>query len=239
MTFLEICKAVHRMMGGGEGQNPGTIPTTVVSQAGLPLRIVEEVKNAWIELQMEQSRWAWRTTTGTINAVASASSVQITTTLTTFEHLIPYTGDGDRPYILVGDETTNANQFPCYVLAWEDFQGYYNRDPLADATAAKPQWCAVRWAAAVPYLHWFPALPSTAGAVLNLQYRTQIETLAADATVPAMPAQFHNLIAIRALQNLSGLRTDSSQYQVMDERRKLLEYALRRDQLPPMVDTCF
>lgn len=239
MTYLQLCQAVHRSLNAGQGELAGTLPTAVTGQTGELNRIVEEVKQAWIDLQVSQARWKWRTTTGTIAAVASASSVQITTTLTTFQSLIPYTGDGDAPYILVGDETTNENQYPCYLLTWADFQGYYNRHPLSESTAAKPTYCAVRWAGAVPYLHWFPAFPSTAGGVLNLQFCSTIQTLAANADEPAMPTQYHNLIVMEAARNLAGWNENNPQFEVAERRRKAMDYALRRDQLPDIVGTEF
>ena len=77
MNYLELCQAVAREMGVNE-------PASTTGQTGDALRIVNWVKNAWLEVQASSAEWnflwkrvSFETTTGTKQYTPSTNDVNV------------------------------------------------------------------------------------------------------------------------------------------------------------------
>jgi hypothetical protein len=81
-TFLALCNALHREVNAGPGDMPGSLPTTVVSQSGFPLRIVNWIADSWTEIQGQDRDWRWMLRQSTITTVSGTQDYSLETTLT-------------------------------------------------------------------------------------------------------------------------------------------------------------
>lgn len=80
MNYLQLCQRLHLYLRSGTGETPGSLPTTVTSQAGELLQVTTHVAQAWEDIQREYPDWLWMQAEGTVETVAGQQDYSFTPT---------------------------------------------------------------------------------------------------------------------------------------------------------------
>lgn len=76
MTYLELCKKLHLLLGVGPG-SPGASPSTVAAQTDTLLLITTHIAQAWLEIQNARGDWLWMRASGTLNTTANVQDYSL------------------------------------------------------------------------------------------------------------------------------------------------------------------
>lgn len=219
MTFLEICQRTRELAGIA-----GTGPTTTVNQTGEMGRLVNWVKQSWIDIQNLQQTWNFMLTDLSFTTVQGQGDYTLANmNASTLRKL-----DGES---LRCEVTASGYQNRQFLEKWDwaQFRDMYRFNTL---TPGRP----VRFAVDPKNKSvCLAATPDATGYTITGRYWTQPVTLAADADVPAMPEQFHMLIAYWALSKYAGYEAATEAKQEAMENTARLLNALSVDQLPDML----
>lgn len=193
MNFLALCQ--RYIFEVGDSGETGALPTTTVAQTGKMLKAVTNVNQAYTDLQNKQQNWEWRNAeaTGVETISAGVKTVTLLGASSDFDELRPYFTDLGKPYIQIYLSSVGiTDQQNLYILPWQEFAGYYDSDRFT--STGRPQYAAI---APDRTLKLWP----TTDAVYKLKYRYRktIQSMAADATTPALPDKYHMLIVYMAM----------------------------------------
>ena len=223
MTFLELCQAVARESG-----TVGTLdePASVVGQSGRLQRIVHWTREAYLRIQLENRHWRWlqaefsgdlligeRTITSGALGISRFREWRYSTEtapcgFTTYDADI---GQSDEGHLA------------CY--PWRKFHENFMVGGQA-TTTGKPQAISVT---PRDELAVYP-LPDKAYKLCG-HYQKSSQTLAANADVPEMPADFHVTIQWRALLLMLEYDEAFAQIQFFGNEYGATMEALQRHQL--------
>jgi hypothetical protein len=212
VNYLELCQIVRRECGVS-----GSGPTTVVDQTGEMRRIVEWVKNAWLEIQLTRPDWRflWAAGSFTTSAgVADYTQAALGVAATQFDlgSFVLTDGDGNKrrlryvPYTLwkaTYDAATLTNDIPTLVT------------DLPDQSLR------------------FTVPPDDAYAVAFDYYR-EPQVLAANADEPYLPSRYQMLIVYKATMYYAGYEDAKEVLTDAILRYNPLFDALETSQLPPI-----
>lgn len=227
-TFLDLCKDVHRIVRIGEDP-PGTAPDTVIGQEGVLSEIVSWVQDAYLQIQENQTEWAFREKAATITVAAGVRTVDAALLPSDYEALRPFTADFDCRHILVAPVGQGAvAQQPVWFVPWEDWRGGRYERGQASVTTGQPNYFTV-----IPdgSLRLYPT-PDTA-VDLTIAYTRTLHALTNDGDQPIIPARFQQAIVWRALLYYTDSREKAQESYQKWERRYVSELGrLKREQLP-------
>ena len=184
-TFLELAVECRSISGVN-----GTGPTDVATATGIELKLVNYVKNAWIDIQSHPKRWKWMWGDYLAPAPGGAPLLTIAATpdyvltdvdeifVKTFRSYLTATGVSDRRRMTYAD--------------YETFQRSFG---VVSGTDKRP----VR-ATRLPTgnLRFYPTPDDVYS--IEFEYIKTPQILAVNADVPDMPARFHQLIVYEALK---------------------------------------
>ena len=126
-TFLQLCKDVRQEAGiQGEG------PVSVVGRKGIEKRLVDWVKNAWLDIQRLRNDWLFLQTDFSFDTVAGVSkySLASTTGLTGLSAIYP---DLVTAYLLSDGKAKE------YRLSYvDDYNVWRSRYEVGEASQGKP-----------------------------------------------------------------------------------------------------
>lgn len=225
MTYLELCQAV--------AQESGTVPTTgqpttVVDQTGRLLRIVDWVRDAWTQIQIENKAWRWMEADFSGTLVASTreyapSALGISSRFRSWVYQGPRGEDAFTIYLASDGQDTEGK------LVFRDWDHMRNNVLLGPmlSTTGKPQHVTID---PNNRLVFYP-LPDDAYTVRG-RYMKSAQTLASDSDEPEIPADFHEAIKWRALKLLALHDEDQFHYQTWDVEYRRAMNDLRGDQTP-------
>lgn len=217
MTFLELCQMVARE----SGTISGTLPTSVESQTGRLLKIVEWVDTAWRHIQNKRSAWLWMR--DDFEDVTSSGTKRYTAASWNLTRWAEWITDDDTVTLYEQSEGVSDEGVITY-LPWYEYKTLYDR---GEQTNDRPLHFSISPAGE------FCLGPTPDGTyVVRGQYRKSPQTLSENAEIPEMPARFHELIAWYALVLLA--EHDEGQFHVAIAQRRYrdLMSELERDQLP-------
>jgi hypothetical protein len=222
-TFLELCKDVRR-----ECSIAGTGPTSVLNQVGELEDVVNWVKNAYIELQNEETDWRW---------LRSQFSIQTQASVDTYGYNAAGVTDAFTGLAI----TRFARWWDEELQIYRTADGVGGRHPIAC-----PPWSVFRQVWYIGSIN--PGYPSMAtidpqdklrlGAppdgiyTFSGEYQKSPQTLAADADVPEMPAQFHQIIVARAMRKYAYKHAAAEVEVMADKIENALIDGLRASQKP-------
>ena len=187
-TFLELAQEVRRLSGiAGSG------PTDVTTATGIELRIVNFVKNAWIDIQSHPKKWKWMWNEEYFAPAPGGAPIQ--------------TIIGVDTYALTDVDEVHTKSFRSYLTAtgtsdrqrmtympWDDFRRRYNviqnpqnRRPIH--VTRIPNTGAIRL---------YP--PPDDVYSIEFEYFEDVQVLADNTDTPNMPARWHQLIVYEALK---------------------------------------
>lgn len=224
MTFLELCQTTSRKSGTVDG----ILPITIAGQTGRLNKIVENVRQAWRSIQLDQSNWLWmrKEWQGTLTP-STAKYTGASFGITDFGRWLT-----DAPYsayrsMTIYDPTIGlTDESDLWEITYEQWRSIYgrgvqeNQKPMHFAISPQGELC-------------FGPIPDKAY-VAGGEYYTALQALTADGTIPALPSDFHDIIWNRALMLLN--EDDEAAFAVGTAREEYhrLNSELVISQLPAM-----
>lgn len=222
MTFLEICQRTRELAGIA-----GTGPTTTVAQTGEMLRLVNWVKQSWIDIQNLQQTWNFML--ADLSFTTTGSQGDYTPTQMGATNLRKLDVESLRCEITALGYQNRQFMDPC---DWTQFRDAYRFNTLTENRpirfAQEPKTNSL----------YLDAIPDATGYTITGRYWTKPVTLSADADEPAMPDEFHMLIAYWALSKYAGYESAPEAKQEAAENTARLLNALSVDQLPDITLEC-
>ena len=182
-TFLELAQECRALSGIG-----GTGPVSVTTATGIEARIVNYVKNAWIDIQTHPKSWKWQW-----RRYEASAGVPLQTILNT------------REYTLTGVQSIRVRSLRSYLTAtgtsdrqrmgWVPWQKFEDRFGTTDETADRPIQVTRE---PTGDLKLYPK-PDAAYSI-EFEYFKTAQILTDNGDVPEMPSDYHQLIIYEALK---------------------------------------
>ena len=188
MDFLELAQETRRLSGVG-----GTGPVNVETATGMELKIVNDVKNAWIDIQTHPKNWKWMWEDYSVDLQPGPGVQPLQTILNT------------REYQLVDCDKIRVKTFRSYLTAtgptdrqrmtWVHWRQFRRRYGVIDETASRPIQ-ATRQPSGDLVLY-----PKPDG-IYSIEFESfrRPQLLVVNVDEPEMPSEFHMLIVYEALK---------------------------------------
>lgn len=184
-TFLQLCQ----FMASKTGTISGTLPLTVLNQSARLKKVVVNTALAWRTIQGLQQQWLWMRKDFTKALTIGSTEYAGVTTFSIADFGRWVTDPGTitiyDPAIGVGDESELTK------ISWAEFRVRYLK---GTQNQNRPGHYAISPQNALR----IGVVPDKAY-VIRGEYYTAVQDLAADADVPLLPADYHDMIAYRAL----------------------------------------
>lgn len=230
MTFLELCNQV----ASDSATFDESEITAVAGQTGRKAKVVRWVNLAWRSIQNAHVAWRWMqsefslsTSVGVQRYAGTAGTDTIASaTITRFAEWI-CCGLGENRFRLYDSTIGLSDIGPLRFVPWESF--YAQRVNTAAANA-KPTMFSIDPANNL----CLSPVPDSANYVVVGPYRKSVQALTADADVPEMPTDFHDVISSVATGYLQ-VHDDAGQLLPLWKlRENELFCRLEARQLPPI-----
>lgn len=230
MDFLALC---NQVASDSATFDEGAL-STVVAQTGRKAKVVRWTNMAWRSIQNAHVAWRWMqsefslaTVIGTQRyAGTSATDTIASATITRFAEWINC-GLGENRIRLYDSTIGLADIGPLQFEPWEIF---YARRVNTAAATGKP----TRFSIDPANKLCLSPVPDSANYVVVGPYRKSPQTLAADADVPELPTDFHDVISSVATGFLQ-LHDEGMQMLPLWKLRENRDFCtLEARQLPPM-----
>jgi hypothetical protein len=224
-TFLEICQDVARESGTA---GTGVVPTSVTSQTGQLLKIVNWVERAWTNIQNRERNWRFLEAEFSGPTVASqrfytAAEMGISTRFGSW-----VSGDDEmhNPVTFYETAVGESDERRLYWCGWREFR---SERMIGEDVVNTPSVYTI----AADNTIGFDAVPDKVYTVKGL-YRKAPQVLAADGDIPECPARFHDVIMYRALMFLAADEETPIQYNGWRDEYTEIYGRMKRDQRPLM-----
>jgi len=223
-TFLAGVQKLAREAGAAG------VPSTVVSQTGESKRLVDWYIDAYTEIQ-NRHKWKWMrygftvdTTSGDDSyAYGDCTDLGTSAPITRFNDW-RLNDDYDPPKIYLTSAGVGGERWLIYT-AWDDFKRVYKIGAQSANTGAPAH-------ITVDPQNNIMLGPSPNGIyTLTGDYYRSDQVLAADADVPEMPTQFHNLIVYKALEKYARYEEAQLLFNMASVEVKRLTRQLERNQM--------
>lgn len=230
MDFLALC---NQVASDSATFDEGAI-TSVVGQTGRKAKVVRWTNMAWRSIQNAHVAWLWMqsefslaTTNGTQRyAGTSATDTIAGASVTRFAEWINR-GLGENRVRLYDSTLGLSDIGPLRFVPWEEF---YAKRVNTSAANGKPTMFSIDPANKL----CLSPVPDSANYVVVGPYRKSVQTLAVDADVPEMPADFHDVISSVATSFLH-LHDEAGQVLPLWKLRENNDFCrLEHRQLPPI-----
>lgn len=195
MNYLELCRFTRKECGiSYTGTTP--TPTTTVNQTGILGKIVDNVWQAWVELQAIHPDWRF------LHAVkVQALTINVRTYNLISALALQYLREFDRAGCFI--EETSADKTPLTYEDWEDF-----RFRIISTTGGRPKVFTVNLDGEVEF-----DVPPDKAYTVRLAHWLMPERLDDDADVPAIHEDLHEVIGWQAVIRYAGNNTSGPLYQ--------------------------
>lgn len=218
-TFLQLCQDVARE----SGTISGLLPTAVTGQTGKLLRVVDWTRDAWIEIQNRRNAWLWRRKEFSVATIENQNSyTPAAWSLTNHSRWIK--GGHNVTMYLTATGVSDEGELP--YISWEEWRRKYDR---GTQTSNRP----IEWSIKPTNEFCLGPAPNAVFTVKG-EYWGGIQTMIADATVPELPEEHHDVITFAALMKFSEYDEAADKLFASTNRFDDLMFALERDQLPQM-----
>lgn len=198
-TYLKLCQDVARECGVAGGADPTPKPTTVTGQRGELNRIINWVKDAYVEIQGARN-WRWLRKDFEVDTVAgtdtyafgACTDVDDAALITRFK---TWRLDDRRnpPKIFLTSSGVGSQVFLSYTM-WDNFEYLYKTGALQNQTS-QPVHITVN-----PKDEIVLGISPNDIYTLRGSYHKSAQILAADGDIPEMPTVYHNLIMYQAME---------------------------------------
>ncbi len=211
MDLLTIARRVKSETGRGGGG-----PLSVSSAVDNDLRIVNAVRDAWLDVQAEPYNWAWMRKSITAGPLVAAQTAYTGVQLgLAAETAAAWWPESDEYQPTAYDAASPGSQWPLHFM---DYEAFRRRFLVGSHTAGPPQFWSYDTSGR---LLIGPAPDASVSYRVNIDYRQTPTELSADADTPDMPTRFHRLLVWMALKDAAT--HDASQEQYMRARDKAEE----------------
>lgn len=224
-TYLELCQDLRRETGIA-----GTGLTSVANQIAQLDRLVHWVRHAWTEIQNRHTDWRWMRAGFTLTAVDATAAYSpgeavddlTQTPIARFSRW--WVDDCLSPATFYLQSTGQGGEG---YLSYIDWQAYRHIYGLGLAAPGQPAHITVD-----PQNRLVLGPTPNDTYIIRGEYQRSAQTLASDDDVPECPAQFHQLIVMRALEKY-GLFASAQEVvtRAAEEGRRLMRQ-LEANQLP-------
>lgn len=226
MTYLELVQRLAWECG-----TSGT-PTTVLSQTGEAMRLVNWVADAWKEIQGRYTSWRWMRKAFTLPTVASTDTyaygactdVSASALISRFKRWWP--DDFDRRWWFYLQSAGVGAQQWLINIDYDDFRFLYKFGPQ-QLNTGQPVHFAINDENKIVI-----GPNPNAIYVIGGEYQRSAQVLAADADLPEMPDDFHLLIVYRAMQKYATYESAADVFNAGVAWEKPLMRQLEHDQMP-------
>lgn len=216
-TFLQLCVSLQELAGVTNSPM-----TTTSSQTGVNLRVVNWVKNAWIDIQNLHTEWLFLRQD---LSFTTSSSQSYTTTAMSATTLRRMDNESLRIYLTA---TGVADEQPLSYMDWETFRNTYL---FGTRQSGRPVCFSVDPATKTL---WLNSNPGTGYTIVGYFWRSPV-TLSANSDEPAMPSEYHMLVVYRALMKYAGFEAASEAKAEAVENYGPMMSALELNQLPDIL----
>lgn len=224
MTYLELCQSVRELAG-----IRGTGPTSVVSQTGEMLRVVNWVSKSWLDIQNLHKSWSFLIKDFSFTTTASKGDYSLSDMSLTDLRVI----DKDSLRCEVTASGFQNRQF-MEPWDWDAFRNLYRFNNLVEG---RPIRFAVDPKDKTMCL---AMIPDSIGYTITGRYYKRPVVLSADSDTPEIPSEYHMLIVYWALSKYAGYEAATEVKQEALENKGRLLAALESDMLPDMtLETAF
>ena len=228
-TFLQIVNKLRQNI-----RSAGADIATVSNQTGETKRSIDWITDAYSDIQLRHENWRWLRSTFTVNTVASTDTYaygactdsRLSGLITRFLRWIMF---DDRGYSNVTRYLASAGvagEAYLIYLPWSDFRYIYKRGVQSTVTGVPAHFTVD------PQNRLVIGPNPNDIYTIRGEYQMGPQILAADADVPEMPTQYHDLIWRRAMEMFA---TDLAAPEVMEraitEGRRSMR-ALEDSQVP-------
>jgi len=215
-TYLELCRTTRLMVG-----MQGVGPASVIDAQGVEEVLVRFVRDAYVDIQNLREEWNWLLTDGSFSTNIGQDEYDF---LAVFISATPEF----KKYKLNSLRITNSGGKKGYLK-------YIDRDVLEarylNTTEQKlPTQYAVDPSNNSLLLKPIPDAVYT----VDFRYWKSPEILALDATIPALPISFHNLIAYKAVEKMAVYLGASEVYSRYASEAARMTGQLMRLEIPKM-----
>lgn len=224
-TFLQLVQAVARE--SGTVPNVGE-PATLTNQTGRMARIINWVIDAYEQIQIDEKDWLWLVAgfEGTAAASTRAHDGAALSISERFSNWVTNDEDGRGTFTLQEPALGREDEAPICEVEYAAFRRTYLVG-TASEEVGRPRAFAIDPQGRVVF---YP-LPDK-GYTVRGQYRKAPQTLAVDADVPEMPAEFHDAIKWRALVFLGVFDENGTQTPAWQSAHNRIFSRLRTHQMP-------
>lgn len=193
MSFLTLCQDVRRECGIS-----GTGPASVLNQSGELLRVVNWTAQAWTEIQNKKPNWRWMRSQFTVNtsanvdtyAYGSCTDTNSSAVITRFKR---WWDQEFQIYLASAGSTTS------HFMTFEPWSIFRHTWKVGAISASYPSTVTI-----TPQNSFMLGAKPNDIYTVTGEYQKSAQVLAADADVPEMPSDFHQLIVYRAMRKYAG-----------------------------------
>lgn len=211
-TFLQICQKVRQECGiAGE-----STPSTVLAQTGVLKKLVDRTARAWVDIQAGKPCWRFlrnQLTDFALTIGTSSYSVRTALGLSSVDKF-------DQKACFIYEVSTQDQTR----LEWITYDSWRNRYPTIED--GRPTEVALGRDGTIV----FNRSPDKAY-VINFDYYMTPELLAANADVPSLPEQYHDVIVWKSVMMFCGAETASDLYSYAKSMYSSIYHQLCMDQL--------
>ena len=228
MNYLQLCKRVHLLLRTGEDA-PGTAPTTVTGQVGVPAEIVQWVAASHEDICRLHTDWSFMRGEGELPVPSGARIIAksaIEVVLPEMGKLVPLARGNDEAFILLAPDSAPEQQIEVLYVPNSRWYGTHDRLPLS---TDMPRYFTVNPTGGIEF-NTIADRDYTA----RVMYRKVITALDSDADEPMMDSDYHLTIVQWAIVHYyCASRGDIKELREKHDlilRRELTK--LRNEQLP-------
>lgn len=228
LTFLQLCQRAVRESGTVSGD---AAPSTVVSQSGRLLKVVDWVKTAHDDLQSLHDDWLWLR--GEFSGTLSEGSPRYTSSSFSLDRFTKWWTSLNSEARLYLYETSEGegDEAPLTCIAWQEWLHRYGR---GSGTLAAYRNRPTEYAVSPALELCFGPIPDDTGFTVRGEYQKSPLAFSANADVPEMPGgdAMHMLIVWMALIRLNQFDEALLSKEDCAERARDLLRRLEREQRP-------
>lgn len=210
----------------------GSNPTAVTAQSEELQDIITAVDDAHVEIQNKHQSWRWLRSKFTVNTNANTpdyagtdcTDTRLSATVDRFSHWI--FSESDNPPLIYLSADGVATQQRLVLVDWDCFRTIY---AIGTQTAGRPVHVTID-----PQNSMVLGPKPDAVYVVSGEYQMSAQRMTADGDIPEMPAQFHDLIMYRAMEEYGYGDAAAEVIELAKIRDRRLMNQLERNQLPPI-----
>jgi hypothetical protein len=229
-TYLELCRKLAREALVTQST---TVPSAVTGQTGQLYRLIEWVRDAWVDVQNRHDDWRWMRRAFTLNTVSGddsyaygdATDVDAAVAISRFKHW--WAHDDRDPYKCYLQSDGIATQYRLIYMPWESFKWIYL---MGSQNNGKPAHITV------DHQDNLRIGPKPDGVyVVTGDFQRGAQVLSANGDIPELPKDHHDVIWSYAIQKYGMTHVAQEAFIKGDREATRRMRALERSQKPQLV----